>query len=259
MTDPTREQGDQGTPRTDAAEFHASEARNIMCVRADFARHLERDLNAFRSAGRREGLDSHTMEEAAKLCESRIHTAVLAHQSPLWLEGHNTACKNNALAIRNRAAALASAQPRAEEVSYVGPDDAEFGMSEHRGPERRTRQDWAWRIGDNEISGLDRRQPRAKAAEQDGIPYRATLHFDHETRVQTGVMPAPADRASDLVRDLAEHGLRFDLNPTIEYTADDDLSIGVAYLAYIKRMDESIRERALAALPSLPADKQEAR
>ena len=34
------------TPRTDAAEFPAEDARNIMCVRADFARQLERELSA---------------------------------------------------------------------------------------------------------------------------------------------------------------------------------------------------------------------
>lgn len=34
------------TPRTDAAEFPAEDARNIMCVRADFSRQLERELQA---------------------------------------------------------------------------------------------------------------------------------------------------------------------------------------------------------------------
>jgi hypothetical protein len=37
------------TPRTDAAEFHAGDARNIMCVRAEFARQLERELVEQRS------------------------------------------------------------------------------------------------------------------------------------------------------------------------------------------------------------------
>ncbi len=47
----------------------------------------------------------------------------------------------------------------------------------------------------------------------------------------------------DFVKDLAEHGLRFDLNPTINL-----LESSRSYLDYIARMDASVRERAAAAL-----------
>lgn len=50
----------------------------------------------------------------------------------------------------------------------------------------------------------------------------------------------------DFVKDLAENGLRFDLNPTVQWR--DEESLAQAYLDYIKRIDESIRHRACAAL-----------
>lgn len=46
----------------------------------------------------------------------------------------------------------------------------------------------------------------------------------------------------ELVQDFADHGLRFDLNPTV-------FQRGVQpYIDYIKRMDDSVRDRAKAAL-----------
>jgi hypothetical protein len=40
MTEP------EPTPESDRAEFHSSDARNVLCVRSEFARQLERRLAA---------------------------------------------------------------------------------------------------------------------------------------------------------------------------------------------------------------------
>lgn len=47
----------------------------------------------------------------------------------------------------------------------------------------------------------------------------------------------------EFVADLASHGVRFDLNPTIDYSR-----LAASYTAYIARIDTSIRERAARAL-----------
>ena len=54
----------------------------------------------------------------------------------------------------------------------------------------------------------------------------------------------------EFVQDLHDKGLRFDLNPTMDCGTIDVLWGG--FLDYIKRMDESIRERAAMALESAP-------
>jgi len=51
------------------------------------------------------------------------------------------------------------------------------------------------------------------------------------------------ERLRSFVNDVAEHGVRFDLNPTIDSRGAD-----AAYLAYIQRIDKSMRERASDAL-----------
>jgi len=58
----------------------------------------------------------------------------------------------------------------------------------------------------------------------------------------------PTPEALDLVKDLAQHGTRFDLNPTV----DGRRGAG-AYIAYIQRIDEEIRRRAQKALSTSPA------
>lgn len=50
----------------------------------------------------------------------------------------------------------------------------------------------------------------------------------------------------EFTKDLAENGLRFDLNPTMMW--NDESTLSAAYVSYIKRMDASIRERANAVL-----------
>jgi hypothetical protein len=52
--------------------------------------------------------------------------------------------------------------------------------------------------------------------------------------------------AAALAHDLAEHGLRFDLNPTMQWDTEDELARG--FLDYVRRMDLSVRERAAEAL-----------
>ena len=51
------------------------------------------------------------------------------------------------------------------------------------------------------------------------------------------------EAVAGFVRDLAEHGIRFDLNPTVDASRS-----AYAYVEYIGRIDRSIRERAVAAL-----------
>lgn len=64
------------------------------------------------------------------------------------------------------------------------------------------------------------------------------------------------ERLLNFVRDLKDHGLRFDLNPTVAWrgsTAEEQTeTLARAYLEYINRMDSSIRERALSALEFVP-------
>ena len=59
-------------------------------------------------------------------------------------------------------------------------------------------------------------------------------------------------RLVEVLRDIADHGLRFDLNPTVSFrgeTPPEQLnSLAKSYLAYIKRMDAAARERAQEAL-----------
>lgn len=55
----------------------------------------------------------------------------------------------------------------------------------------------------------------------------------------------------EFVKDLAEYGTRFDLNPTV-FLGDKRCSpVHREYLAYIKRIDQSIRERAQAIMDDL--------
>ncbi len=77
----------------------------------------------------------------------------------------------------------------------------------------------------------------------------------HEIRALISAAPQstpPEEGTTKFVRDLAEHGIRFDLNPTVQWggeNSEDELqSLGNAYLDYIKRIDESMRERAKDAL-----------
>lgn len=66
--------------------------------------------------------------------------------------------------------------------------------------------------------------------------------------------PAPEDREDSVLRDFAEHGTGFDLNPTVAW--DDDESLARAYLNYIKRMDEAVRERARSAIDAAMGEKK---
>jgi hypothetical protein len=61
--------------------------------------------------------------------------------------------------------------------------------------------------------------------------------------------PSTEQKAVEFVRDLSEHGIRFDLNPTV-----DSRTLAASYVAYIGRIDQSIRERASAALVSPVSD-----
>lgn len=63
---------------------------------------------------------------------------------------------------------------------------------------------------------------------------------------------AACQSALDLVEDMAKNGVRFDLNPTVQW--HDDHSLAMEFLAYIKRIDESVRERASEAMSQEPAD-----
>ena len=59
----------------------------------------------------------------------------------------------------------------------------------------------------------------------------------------------------EALNDFATHGLRFDLNPThdLSYVGTDAGNRAAEFWhAYIKRMDESVRERARAALSKSP-------
>lgn len=51
----------------------------------------------------------------------------------------------------------------------------------------------------------------------------------------------PKARAEELAKDLAEHGLRFDKNPTMP-GFKDEMAIHTFYLNYIERMDKRARE-----------------
>lgn len=55
-----------------------------------------------------------------------------------------------------------------------------------------------------------------------------------------------------LVTDLAGHGLRFDLNPTMQMGSVEQLYVGFAN--YLVRADESIRQRAAELLPEEDSD-----
>lgn len=54
------------------------------------------------------------------------------------------------------------------------------------------------------------------------------------------------DILRNFIKDLAEHGTRFDLNPTV--CAGEDGSTDFSYLKYIGRMDASVRDGAKAVL-----------
>lgn len=58
-------------------------------------------------------------------------------------------------------------------------------------------------------------------------------------------LTAYAARLEAVLVDMRDHGLRFDLNPTLDHHPE---RVAFSYLAYIKRMDKSIRERAEIAL-----------
>ena len=55
-------------------------------------------------------------------------------------------------------------------------------------------------------------------------------------------------RLQDELNDMADNGLRFDLNPTHILGGVDCNEVEQFWHEYAKRMDESIRERAIAAL-----------
>jgi hypothetical protein len=57
-----------------------------------------------------------------------------------------------------------------------------------------------------------------------------------------------------LVEDLASHGTRFDLNPTLNY-GGTVWDVGGEWTEYVKRIDTSIRERAKEALAAAPEAK----
>lgn len=66
---------------------------------------------------------------------------------------------------------------------------------------------------------------------------------------RSGGAPTAQQVPSELrsfVSDLAKHGVRFDLNPTVNTSRG-----AVVYVEYIERIDKSIRERAAAVLPLL--------
>ncbi len=119
MTDPTRKQEDQGTPRTDAygetcyhGWFPDEFTCNVLKGWGNFARTLERDLNASRSAGRREGLEE-ALEVLRKLACSYLpedRGLVLSEELGIHVYSPAAHLRIQLAAIR----ALASAQPRAE-------------------------------------------------------------------------------------------------------------------------------------------------
>ena len=55
-----------------------------------------------------------------------------------------------------------------------------------------------------------------------------------------------ATARDELLRDFADYGLRFDLNPTVHLSPVE--SVHGDYLHYIRRMDASVRERARAVI-----------
>ncbi len=145
MTDPTREQEDQGTPRLQCFNDNLEPDADGTWVRfwqADLAiTKLERDLNASRSAGRREGLEE-ALEVLRKLACSYLpedRGLVLSEELGIHVYSPAAHLRIQLAAIR----ALASAQPRAEDHDY-----AQYGE------------------GSSEYE-----QPRAKAAEQEGCEW----------------------------------------------------------------------------------------
>lgn len=62
----------------------------------------------------------------------------------------------------------------------------------------------------------------------------------------SGSPTSPPGRALELLRDFAKHGLRCDLNPTMQLT--DVQQVYAAMSSYLRRQDERVRERARAAL-----------
>lgn len=60
------------------------------------------------------------------------------------------------------------------------------------------------------------------------------------------------DRYRELVEDLRDHGVRFDLNPSMaDIPQDRDEAVSFLcqqHATYLKRIDESVRNRALRAL-----------
>lgn len=59
------------------------------------------------------------------------------------------------------------------------------------------------------------------------------------------------DKVMEFLEDLRDHGLRFDLNPThcLTYASTEEgREAALFWHSYIRRMDESIRTRAIEAL-----------
>ena len=92
---------------------------------------------------------------------------------------------------------------------------------------------------------------RAADASIDSIDAGWAWFEAHQDVVAAAVNALPdlldeLERAREALSDMAEHGLRFDLNPTIAMGPDD--SVYAQMSAYMRRMDQSVRERARAAL-----------
>ncbi len=65
-------------------------------------------------------------------------------------------------------------------------------------------------------------------------------------------LSAEVARLRSVLRALADHGLRFDLSPTLRVTTGD--AVYSQWAAYARRMDESVREHASRALAHEPGD-----
>ena len=81
-------------------------------------------------------------------------------------------------------------------------------------------------------------------------------HFaDDATLARIRRLELALAQAKEALRDMGDHGLRFDLNPTVCWSGESEderfHSLGMAYLAYIKRMDEGLRDRALGILRAI--------
>ncbi len=214
------EQEDQGTPRTEEVKFLAlgvNRAHLQEVVQIDFARQLERDLNASRSAGRREGLDM----------AFRAIDALPDYKGDSEGNCYVHGVEDALTAVH----ALASAQPQAE---------------------RRKGQHKVWTVthdtgpnaGCSYASFADRRQPRAKAAEQEHGTGATSPEADKPSVPVSAAAPAewvrvPREPTDDMLINGMENSCLG--RPSV----DDD--------AYVR----SIWNAMLAALPSLPAGQGE--